>query len=188
MSAFAPHSNFALISSSTNMISTEETKLFILGPTSVPSVVLSIEKATIQTIYQGTASQPLFLHQTSSNKHQSIQVHRLGGQKSCTHPRQRKASSNKPRQSIQVHRLGAKNPALNPSPTPNSPRLTPGSKHFGVKYHWFRSRLKPGERLQTKDQLGDILTKPCHVRSSKIAQTLDDPFPRLRKHLICANT
>jgi hypothetical protein len=25
------------------------------------------------------------------------------------------------------------------------PRLTPGSKHFAVKYHWFRQHLKPGE-------------------------------------------
>jgi hypothetical protein len=43
------------------------------------------------------------------------------------------------------------------------PRITPKSKHFGVKYHWFRSELKPNEieikKVDTDLQLADILTK-----------------------------
>jgi hypothetical protein len=43
------------------------------------------------------------------------------------------------------------------------PRLTPGSKHFAVKYHWFRSSIKKDElevkRIATDAQAADILTK-----------------------------
>jgi Reverse transcriptase (RNA-dependent DNA polymerase) len=43
------------------------------------------------------------------------------------------------------------------------PRLTPGSKHFNVKYHWFRKHLKKGElevhHISTKEQIADIFTK-----------------------------
>jgi hypothetical protein len=43
------------------------------------------------------------------------------------------------------------------------PRLTPGSKHFGVKYHWFRSSIKKDElevqRISTYEQTADIFTK-----------------------------
>jgi hypothetical protein len=43
------------------------------------------------------------------------------------------------------------------------PRLTPGSKHFAVKYHWFRASIKKDElevkRISTSKQAADILTK-----------------------------
>ena len=42
-------------------------------------------------------------------------------------------------------------------------RMTPRSKHYGVKYHWFRSHLKPNNiqvvKVDTNDQQADILTK-----------------------------
>jgi hypothetical protein len=42
-------------------------------------------------------------------------------------------------------------------------RSTPWSKHYGIKYHWFRSKLKPNnitlQRIDTKEQRADILTK-----------------------------
>ena len=47
----------------------------------------------------------------------------------------------------------------------NSPpgRTTPDSKHFAVKYHWFREQLIPGEiiiaPIDTARQLADIFTK-----------------------------
>ena len=41
-------------------------------------------------------------------------------------------------------------------------RMTPRSKHYGVKYHWFRSHLKPNNieviKIDTADQQADILT------------------------------
>jgi hypothetical protein len=43
------------------------------------------------------------------------------------------------------------------------PRITPKSKHFAVKYHWFREQLIPGEieivRVDTHNQLADVFTK-----------------------------
>jgi hypothetical protein len=42
-------------------------------------------------------------------------------------------------------------------------RMTPRSKHYAIKYHWFRSHLKPNnitiEKIATADQKADILTK-----------------------------
>ena len=42
-------------------------------------------------------------------------------------------------------------------------RITPRSKFYAIKYHWFRSHLKPNrvqvEKIETKDQRADILTK-----------------------------
>ncbi len=42
-------------------------------------------------------------------------------------------------------------------------RMTPRSKHYAVKYHWFREHLVPHKiqlvKIATKDQLGDIFTK-----------------------------
>ena len=42
-------------------------------------------------------------------------------------------------------------------------RMTPRSKHYGVKYHWFREHLKPNNiqvlKIDTKDQQADMLTK-----------------------------
>ena len=43
---------------------------------------------------------------------------------------------------------------------------TPRSKFYDCKVHWFRSHLKDGtnriqvEKIDTKDQLGDLFTKP----------------------------
>jgi hypothetical protein len=42
-------------------------------------------------------------------------------------------------------------------------RMTPRSKHYGVKYHWFRSHLKPNNiqvrKIDTLEQQADIFTK-----------------------------
>jgi hypothetical protein len=42
-------------------------------------------------------------------------------------------------------------------------RMTPGSKWFGIKYHWFRSKLKPNSidiiNIASADQRADFLTK-----------------------------
>jgi hypothetical protein len=42
-------------------------------------------------------------------------------------------------------------------------RMTPRSKHYAVKYHWFREHLAPRKiqlvKIATNDQLGDIFTK-----------------------------
>ena len=42
-------------------------------------------------------------------------------------------------------------------------RMTLRSKHYAVKYHWFREQIKPRNitlvKIDTKDQLGDIFTK-----------------------------
>ena len=47
------------------------------------------------------------------------------------------------------------------------PRITPHSKHFGVKYHWFRTKLKPNkiyiENVDSKEYIADMFTK-CLVR------------------------
>ena len=43
-------------------------------------------------------------------------------------------------------------------------RVTPRSKHYAVKFHWFRSKLKPNnimvEKIETTNQLADMFTKP----------------------------
>ena len=45
------------------------------------------------------------------------------------------------------------------------PRMTPRSKHYAVKYHWFQNRVNREGlgikllKIDTKDQLGDIFTK-----------------------------
>jgi hypothetical protein len=42
-------------------------------------------------------------------------------------------------------------------------RMTPRSKHYGVKYHWFRSKLKPNDievsYIKSKDQRADFLNQ-----------------------------
>ena len=43
------------------------------------------------------------------------------------------------------------------------PKVSPRSKHFGIKYHWFREKVD-GEKIKilpidTKEQLADIFTK-----------------------------
>jgi hypothetical protein len=43
------------------------------------------------------------------------------------------------------------------------PRMTPRSKHYAIKYHWFRETLKPNKveivPIGTDDQIADIFTK-----------------------------
>ena len=57
-------------------------------------------------------------------------------------------------------------------------RMTPRSKHYAVKYHWFREQLLPRNielvKIATENQLGDIFTKGL----SSIA------FRRVRKQLM----
>ena len=42
-------------------------------------------------------------------------------------------------------------------------RMSPRSKHYAIKYYWFREQIKPRgiilQKIETKEQLGDILTK-----------------------------
>jgi hypothetical protein len=46
-------------------------------------------------------------------------------------------------------------------------RMTPRSKHYGIKYHWFRTKLKPNEieivHVGTDLQRADFLTKSLRV-------------------------
>jgi len=54
-------------------------------------------------------------------------------------------------------------------------RMTPRSKHYAIKYHWFREQLGPRNiilvKVDTHNQLGDIFTKGltpqpfCYLRS-----------------------
>jgi len=41
--------------------------------------------------------------------------------------------------------------------------MTPRSKHYAIKYHWFQEQLVPRGitlvKIETKEQLGDIFTK-----------------------------
>ena len=57
-------------------------------------------------------------------------------------------------------------------------QMTPRSKHYAIKYHWFRSHLKPNKielhKVDTKEQKADILTKGLRK----------DLFERIRK-LLC---
>jgi hypothetical protein len=57
-------------------------------------------------------------------------------------------------------------------------RMTPRSKHYAVKYHWFREHIGPRNikiiKIPTESQLGDLFTKGlCRVK-----------FERLRKKLM----
>ena len=56
--------------------------------------------------------------------------------------------------------------------------MTPRSKHYAVKYHWFSEQLAPRgvvlEKIDTVDQLGDIFTKGL----GRVA------FERLREQLM----
>jgi hypothetical protein len=42
-------------------------------------------------------------------------------------------------------------------------RMTPRSKHYGVKYHWFQTQIGPRKielvKISTEDQIGDLFTK-----------------------------
>ena len=44
------------------------------------------------------------------------------------------------------------------------PQITPRSKHYGIKYHWFRETVYNDEtrtlnKIETKEQIADILIK-----------------------------
>ena len=44
------------------------------------------------------------------------------------------------------------------------PKMTPRSKHIGIKYHWFRDHIKEGsgyilERIESYREIDDILIK-----------------------------
>lgn len=45
-----------------------------------------------------------------------------------------------------------------------APRMTPRSKHYSIKYHWFRSKLKSYrivlKKIASEKHLADILNKP----------------------------
>ena len=57
-------------------------------------------------------------------------------------------------------------------------RMTPHSKHYAVKYHWFREHLGPRNielvKIASADQLGDIFTKGLTSRT----------FANMRKQLM----
>ena len=57
-------------------------------------------------------------------------------------------------------------------------RTTSRSKHFAIKYHWFRESLKPNQievlKVESKEQVADILNKGL----------TKDLFSQLRKMLI----
>ena len=60
-----------------------------------------------------------------------------------------------------------------------SPKMTPRSKHIGIKYHWFRDHIKEGsgyilERIESDRQRSDVFTKVL----TEIA------FKRIRKILM----
>jgi hypothetical protein len=42
-------------------------------------------------------------------------------------------------------------------------RMTPRSKHYAIKYHWFREQIGPRNielvKISSEDQLGDLFTK-----------------------------
>ena len=42
-------------------------------------------------------------------------------------------------------------------------RMTPRSKHYAIKYHWFRSQIKPRHiqirKVESDNNIGDIMTK-----------------------------
>jgi hypothetical protein len=56
------------------------------------------------------------------------------------------------------------------------PCLTPGSKHFAVKYHWFRQHLKKGEikvkPVTSAQQAADVLMKAMPRNEFKTMQQL----------------
>jgi hypothetical protein len=56
--------------------------------------------------------------------------------------------------------------------------MTPQTKHYAVKYHWFREQIGPHGvdlvKIATQDQLGDLFTKGL-VKIS---------FEQLRKRLM----
>jgi hypothetical protein len=62
-------------------------------------------------------------------------------------------------------------------------RMTPRSKHYAVKYHWFRSHLKPNNikvmKIETSQQKADILTKG--LRATKFIENSQAPLWMVNK-------
>ena len=60
----------------------------------------------------------------------------------------------------------------------NAPRMTPRSKHIGIKYHFFREHVRAGigriKYIATEFQIADVFTKGLTVIK----------FQRLRKMLM----
>jgi Reverse transcriptase (RNA-dependent DNA polymerase) len=56
------------------------------------------------------------------------------------------------------------------------PRMTPRSRHYAVKYHWFREHIVPEKielvKIETKNQLADILTKGLRTDQFKHIRNL----------------
>jgi hypothetical protein len=54
--------------------------------------------------------------------------------------------------------------------------MTPQSTHYGIKYHWFRSKLKPIETkmapVASAKQRADFLTKSLRVMMFEVNQKL----------------
>jgi hypothetical protein len=55
-------------------------------------------------------------------------------------------------------------------------RMTPHSKHYEVKYHWFRTKLKPNkieiDRINTKLQRANFLIKSLRTKTFKANRKL----------------
>ena len=51
------------------------------------------------------------------------------------------------------------------------PRITPQSKHYAVKYHWFRDKLSPNnievKKINGEHQIADIFTKALRTDQFK---------------------
>ena len=54
-----------------------------------------------------------------------------------------------------------------------APRITPRTKHYNIKYHFFREQVKDGKiklyKIDTKKQLADIFTKGLVVKVHKLS-------------------
>jgi hypothetical protein len=55
--------------------------------------------------------------------------------------------------------------------------MTPRSKHYAIKYHWFREQIGPRQiklaKIDTNDQLGDLFAKGLtSVKFSKLQKKL----------------
>jgi hypothetical protein len=65
--------------------------------------------------------------------------------------------------------------------------LTPRSKHYGVKYHWFRTKLKPNEieiqRVDTKMRKTNFLTKALRVKILETNRKLSCGWYRINTSL-----
>jgi hypothetical protein len=56
-------------------------------------------------------------------------------------------------------------------------RMTPRSKHYAIKYHWFRKHIGPQNiqlvHISSDDQLGDLFTKGLsRVKNTRLQKKL----------------